>query len=251
MGNLGHSLIMVLLVSLRIVPTLAFSPPFTLIRVPATVRLILCLSLSAWIVSAHPAQTSAIDLEKIGMLSVAMSELMIGLALALALQLAFAALMTVGRTIDLQAGYAFAVIADPTSRSQMPLIGMIFAYAAAAVFFATDGPENLLAIWSVSLEHVPLGAGLGKEALPNLAGYMGSIFVVAFGGGGLVLLVLLMIDFSIALVSRTLPQMNVMFLGFQVKALATLIVLPIALAGSAALFVRMFRFALDTMLELV
>jgi flagellar biosynthetic protein FliR len=60
-----------------------------------------------------------------------------------------------------------------------------------------------------------------------------------------------MIDYAIALVSRTLPQMNVLFLGFQVKALATLVVLPIALAGSAALFLRMFRFALDTMLALV
>ena len=73
---------------------------------------------------------------------------------------------------------------------------------------------------------------------------------MAFGGGGLVLLVLFMIDFGIALVSRTLPQMNVLFLGFQVKALATLVVVPIAIAGSSALFLRMFRFALDTMLRL-
>jgi flagellar biosynthetic protein FliR len=87
--------------------------------------------------------------------------------------------------------------------------------------------------------------------LPILTGYISSIFIMAFGGGGLVLLVLFMIDYAIALVSRTLPQMNVLFLGFQVKALATLVVLPIALAGSAALFLRMFRFALDTMLALV
>jgi flagellar biosynthetic protein FliR len=245
-----HFLVVVLLVSLRIVPTLAFSPPFTLVRIPAIVRVILCLALSAWIVSSHPAQTSAVDVAQFGFLAIAASELMIGLALALALQLAFAALMTAGRVIDLQAGYAFAMIADPSSRTQMPLIGMIFAYAAAAVFFATDGPQNLLAIWSLSVEHLPLGASLGSDALPILTGYIGSIFVMAFGSGGLVLLVLFMIDFAIALVSRTLPQMNVLFLGFQVKALATLVVLPIALAGSAALFLRMFRFALDTMLRL-
>ena len=250
MDDLQHQLIVVLLVSLRIVPTLAFSPPFTLVRVPALVRVALCLALSAWMVASHPTQTSGVDLDRIGLLSIALSELMIGLALALALQLAFAALMTVGRAIDLQAGYAFAVIADPTSRAQMPLIGMIFAYAAAAVFFTTDGPANLLAIWSLSLEHVPLGAAISGDALAIIGGYISSVFILAFGGGGLVLLILFMIDFSIALVSRTLPQMNVMFLGFQVKALATLVVLPIALAGSAALFLRLFRFALDTMLRL-
>jgi len=49
------------------------------------------------------------------------------------------------------------------------------------------------------------------------------------------------------LVSRTLPQMNVLFLGFQVKAIVTLVLLPIAIAGSATLFLRMIRFALETM----
>ncbi|HKC03545.1 MAG TPA: flagellar biosynthetic protein FliR [Sphingomicrobium sp.] len=251
MQDLQHALIVMLLVSLRIVPTLAFSPPFTLMRVPATVRLLLCLALSAWMMSGHPAQTTAIDLERIGYLSVAASELVIGMALALALQLAYAALLTVGRAVDLQAGYAFAMLADPSTRVQTPLIGMLFAYAAAAIFFATNGPADLLAVWSISLDHVPLGAAIGGDALQILAGYLSAVFVMAFGGGGLLLLTLFLIDASIALISRTLPQMNVLFLGFQVKAIATLVLLPIALAGSAALFVRMFRFALDTMLQLV
>jgi flagellar biosynthetic protein FliR len=143
------------------------------------------------------------------------------------------------------------MLADPSSRVQMPLIGMIFGYAAAAVFFATDGPADLLAIWSLSLDHVPVGAAIGSGSLDILGAYVSATFVLAFGGGGLVLLVLFLIDFAIALVSRTLPQMNVLFLGFQVKALATLVALPVALAGSAALYLRMFRFALDTMLRLV
>jgi flagellar biosynthetic protein FliR len=100
--DLQHSLIVVLLVSLRIVPTVGFSPPFTLVRIPALVRLILCLALSAWMVSSHPAETTGVSLDQIGVLSIAVSELLIGLAFALALQLAFATLMTVGRAIDLQ-----------------------------------------------------------------------------------------------------------------------------------------------------
>lgn len=242
-----HNLIVVLLVSLRVVPTLAFSPPFTLVRVPATVRLVLCLALSGWMVAGHPDQTTAVDLDALGYVAVAVSELVIGIALALALQFAFAALLTVGRTIDLQAGYAFAMIADPSSRTQMPLIGMIFAYAAAAVFFSTSAPGDLLAIWSLSLDHLPLGAAISADAVPVLASYIASAFVLAFGGGGLLLLVLLLVDGAIALVSRTLPQMNVLFLGFQVKAIVTLVLLPIAIAGSATLFLRMIRFALETM----
>lgn len=229
----------------------AFSPPFTLVKVPPTVRVMLALSLSAWLVSGHPAETTGVDLERMGLAATAFAELLIGLALALVLQLAFAALMTAGRAIDLQAGYAFAMIADPTSNAQLPLIGMIFAYAAAAIFFATNGPADLLAIWSLSIEHAPLGAALSRDAPAVLAAFLSTALVMAIGGAGLVLLVLFLIDASIALMSRTLPQMNVLFLGFQVKSIATLAILPVALAGSAAMYLRMFRFAFDTMARLV
>jgi flagellar biosynthesis protein FliR len=250
-AHIQQWLIVVLLVSLRIVPTLAFSPPFTLVRVPVIVRVMVCLAFSASMVAAHPAETTGVYGRSGADLALAASELIIGLALAIPLQFAFAALLTAGRAIDLQAGYAFAMIADPSSRTQMPLIGMIFAYAAAAVFFTSDAPADLLSIWSMSLEQAPLGAALDPAAPATLAAYAGAVFVLAFGGGGLVLLVLFMIDAAIALVSRTLPQMNVLFLGFQVKAITTLVILPLALAGSTALFLRLFRFSLETMTRLI
>lgn len=251
MADLHNWLVAVLLVSLRIVPTISFAPPFTLMRIPAVVRLILSLSLSAWIVTGHPEQTTGVDLVARGYFAVLFSELVIGIGLALTLQLAFAALLTVGRTIDLQAGYAFALLADPTTRSQMPLIGMIFAYAAAAIFFATDGPADLLAIWSLSVDKVPLGAVLSSDAPAILSAYMSTVFIMAFGAGGMLLLVLFLLDLTITMMSRTMPQMNVLFLGFQVKAIATLLLLPIVVGGSAALLLRILRFALDTMLELI
>lgn len=239
-----------LLVSLRIVPTLAFAPPFTLMRIPALVRLIVAMALSATMVSAFPGQTTG----RVGdaeLIALATTELSIGIGLALALQLAFAALMTAGRTIDLQAGYAYSLLADPSGRGQLPLIGTIFAYAMAAIFFAAGGADDLLAIWAASLQQLPVGSFLGTNALPNMITYLGGCFLIAFAAGGLILLVLFLIDLAIAFMSRTLPQMNVLFLSFQVKTIATLILLPLALASSASLFLRLVRFALDSSLELV
>jgi flagellar biosynthetic protein FliR len=81
--------------------------------------------------------------------------------------------------------------------------------------------------------------------------YMSAVFVMAFGAAGLVMLVLFVIDLAIAFMSRTLPQMNVLLLGFQVKTLAVLAILPLGVALSAALFLRMLRYALQTAAELV
>ena len=251
MEALTDKAVAALLVSLRIIPALAFSPPFTLIRIPATVRLLLAIGLSVWLVAGHPAQTWQADYRSQGLFLTAAGELVLGIGLALALQLAFAALLTVGRAIDIQAGFGLAMLIDPGTRAQTPLTGPLFVYAAAAIFFATDGPADLLAIWAGSLTQVPLGsAGLTGD-VGALAAYMSAIFVMAFGAAGLLMLVLFLIDLAIAFMSRTLPQMNVLLLGFQVKTLATLMVLPIALALSASLFLRMLRYALQTAAELV
>lgn len=240
-----------LLVSLRIAPTLAFAPPFTLTRVPALVRVSLGLGLAAWLVAGHPDQTSGVVTHAGGLIATAASELMLGITLSLALQLAFGALLTAGRAIDIQAGFGLAVLIDPTTRAQLPLVGMLFSYAAAAIFFATDGPADLLAIWSASIDQVPLGgAGIGAD-IGTLSAYISSVFAMAFGLGGLVMLALFLADAAIAFMSRTLPQMNVMLMGFQVKAIVTLAVLPAAIAVSGALFLRMLRFALETTLQLI
>lgn len=251
MEDLTDQAIAILLVSLRIAPTLAFAPPFTLIRVPATIRVMLGIALAGWLVSSHPATSWQADFWSHGLFLTVIGELLLGIALALSLQLAFAALLTAGRAIDIQAGFGLAVLIDPTTRSQLPLVGTLFAYAAGAVFFATEGPADLLAIWSESLDRVPLGsAGIGGD-VTVLTAYISGVFVMAFGLGGLIMLALFLADIAVAFLSRTLPQMNVMLLGFQVKAIATLAVLPVAIGVSGTLFLRMLRYALETAPRLI
>lgn len=251
MRDLTDQLVAVLLLSLRIAPMLGFAQPFTLLRIPAMIRMMLGVSLAAWLVHANPGATWRMPYWGAGLPMVALGELFLGVALALALQLAFAALLTAGRAIDIQAGFGLAVLVDPTTRAQMPLAGTVFAYAGAAIFFATGGPEDLLAIWSASVEKIPLGsAQLGGDPAP-LIEYMGAVFLMAIGLAGIVLLVLFLLDLIVAFLSRTLPQMNVLLLGFQVKAVATIVTLPIALSFSGALFAQLMRTALEIMPRLV
>jgi flagellar biosynthetic protein FliR len=249
--DLSDQAVATLLVSLRIAPMLGFAQPFTLLRVPATIRLMLSISLAAWLVAANPDETWRQDFWAAGLPVVALTELFLGIALALALQLAFAALLTAGRAIDIQAGFGLAMLVDPTTRTQLPLAGTLFAYAAAAVFFAIGGPHDLLAIWAASVEQVPLGAAVIRSDPAVLMEYCSAVFLMAIGLAGLVLLVLFLLDLAIAFLSRTLPQMNVLLLGFQVKAIATLATLPMAIALSGGLFAQLMRYAIETMPRLI
>lgn len=244
MTPLVSSIVATLLISLRIGPALAFAPPFTLLRIPVTVRIALSLALSAWLVATLPGLTTD-RVTELGFVQTVIVELLLGAALALGLQLAFAAILVAGRTIDIQAGFGLALLADPTLRSQMPLIGTLFAYGAGAVFFAVGGANDLLFVWKESVERVPLGAFAGLIEIGTLLSYISAVFVMALGLAGLVLLTLFLIDLSVAFISRTLPQMNVLLLGFQVKTLAILIVLPLVFTVSGTLFFRLVRVALE------
>lgn len=245
----ADQIIAMVLISLRIGPSLAFAPPFTYLRAPAIIRVLLSFGLSAWIAQAHTLQLPT-AMSDGWLLQAFASELLLGVALTLALQLAFAAMLMAGRTIDFQAGFSFALLADPTLRTQMPLVGTLFAYAAGMIFFTTNGPADMLAIWSTSIERVPLGQFAATADASALLSYISTVFVMATGLAGIVLLALFLVDLAIAFMSRTLPQMNVLVLGFQVKTITLLATLPLVFSLSSALFLRIVRLAIDTTLAL-
>jgi flagellar biosynthetic protein FliR len=234
-----------LLVALRIAPCLAYGGPFTLLRIPVTIRMLLALSLALWLVSARGDATTAVVRSGASMVTLAFGELLVGIGIALCLQLAFAGILWAGRATDFQAGFGLAVLADPATQTEMPLAGTVFAYGAAAVFFTMGGAHDLLALWAASYDALPMGHGVLMGDMRALSALMGTLFAMGIGLFGVVMLVLFLLDLAIAFMSRTLPQMNVLVLGFQVKAMAMLVTLPIALALAGGLFVRILRTALE------
>lgn len=246
MEDLAARLAAALLTSLRIAPALAFGGPFALLRVPPVVRVLLAMSLAMWLVAGRPDATTAVVKAGYPIPGLAAGELFIGLAVALSLQLAFAAILWAGRAIDIQAGFGLAMIADPATQAQMPLAGTVFAYAAALIFFTMGGAHDLLALWAATLDFMPMGHVIYGGSAGALFGLIASLFAMGLGLVGVVLLALFLLDLAIAFMSRTLPQMNVLLLGFQVKSMAMLVTLPVALALSAGILLRMLRLALES-----
>lgn len=251
MQDLALTFNAILLLSLRIAPVFAFAQPFTLMRVPPLIRMLLGVGLALALVGGRPEATVERLAGGASFVSVGAGELMIGVAIALAMQVAFGAILWAGRALDIQAGYGLAMVADPTTQAQMPLAGTVFAYVAAALFFSSGGMLDLLALWALSLDQIPMNsAGIGVD-IPGLLTLLGSAFVLSIALVALVMLVIFLLDLTIAFMSRTLPQMNVLLLGFQVKAMATMAVLPIAVAVSGAVSLRIIRLALESAPRLI
>lgn len=240
-----------LLLSLRITPVFLLAPPFTLIRAPRIIVALMGLGLSAILVSALP-DVARVETVSIGSLVIGgMRELFMGMVPVVVLQLMFGALYLAGRTIDIQAGFGLALLIDPTTRGQTPLIGTLFAYVAGATFFAMNGHHDLLKFFVASLELVPLGAANRFAGIGQVTAYAFVITLIAIGVGGAAMLALFLTDIMIAMLSRTVPQMNALLLGIQVKAILVLVVMPISFGVSGALFAQLVANALRAMPRLL
>jgi flagellar biosynthesis protein FliR len=248
---LAHWITSCLLLGLRIAPVFAFAPPFNLVQIPMLFRVLLGLGISVCLVAAFPQATALADYGLYNLCLAAVREAMLGTMFVLAFQLAFGALYLAGRTIDIQAGYGLALLIDPATRSQTPLVGTLFAYAAAAVFYSFDGHIQLLRILAASLDAIPLGSWVLPASIDRVAAFAGIVFVAAFGVAGAAILAMFLIDLSIAMLSRTVPQMNVLILGFQVKTIVLLLVLPLCFGMGGALLARMMAQTLQSIPRLL
>lgn len=240
-----------ILLSFRIAPVFLFAPPFTLTRTPRLFTALMSLGLAAALVSALPTTALLRDVSVDALVMGALRELFLGLVPVVVLQVLFGALNVTGRTIDIQAGFGLAMQIDPTTRTQLPLAGTIFGYAAAATFFAVGGHLQLLRFFAASLQAVPLTAEHHNHALQPLLGYVSAVSLAAVGVGGAAITALFLCDIVVAALSRTVPQMNALLIGIQVKAAAMLVTVPIALGLSGALLVRLIASALEVMPRLL
>jgi hypothetical protein len=156
MENLSDTVLAIMLVTLRLGPSIAFAPPFTLFRIPVTIRVFLSIGLSIWLVAARPDQLARVA-EADGIALLVFGELLVGVSLALGLQLAFASILWAGRALDIQAGFGLALLADPTTNARIPLAGTILSYGAGMIFFTIGGHYDLIALWAASFDALPIG----------------------------------------------------------------------------------------------
>ena len=244
-------IVAVLLVGLRVMPVFALAPPFTLAGLPLALRVAMGLALCGFIVAGRPELATVGQMALGAVVETAARELFLGLVFVLALQLVFGALDFAGRTIDIQAGFGLATVVDPATQNNAPLIGTLFVYAFAAVFFAMGGQEDLLRIAAASFDTIPIGHATAPVGLAHLGAFTGAVFTLAMGMAGGAVLCLFVTDMIIAALTRTAPQLNAMVLGFQVKTLVLFLTLPVTFAFAGSILVRLARIALEALPELL
>jgi len=221
-------LITTLLVSVRLGVVLVATPILSTLGLPRRVRLLVVLALAATLTAGMGTDVSWAQRDPAALVLAVVNEVLLGSVLAFAVLAAFAAVQFAGRIMDIQLGFGVAGMIDPATRNHAPLLGTILNLAALLTFFLVGGHRLILRGLAFSFERVAPGAGLGSVPAAAVIEQFGTVFLYGLVLASPVMTVVLLVDMAMAMMARTLPQLNVFIVGLPLKILVGLTVLAIS-----------------------
>lgn len=220
--------------SLRAGGALALLPALGGQGIPVQVRVGLAAVVGAFLLAGPAPPSPPSDLLSLGGLLAVAGELLIGLAIALALHAAFAAALVAGEWIAQSMGLGFAMVVNPTA-GPMSVLGALFILLTWGLFLAAGGHLLVVEVLVESYRAMPSAAALIEpERLSVIVGWggfaMASGLVAALPLGG----ALLLVNIVIAVAAKSAPQLNLFAVGFPLMLAGGIVGLPLALPGIAA-----------------
>jgi flagellar biosynthetic protein FliR len=234
-------IVTILLSSLRVGAVFVLTPLMTFSRTPANFRILFVVALSALLIAGSLSPVGAAPMLLPELLAAAVGELLCGAVLAFGLLTGFAAFQLAGRLLDLQLGFGVAALIDPTTRTQVPLLGTLLFMAAVIAFFAIDGHHMVIRALAYSFQRFPPGSAPSALDGAAIVAQFGAMFSFAAAIAAPVVLVLLLVDTALAVMARTMPQMNVFFLSLPLKILVGLLILVLSVRYMGPVTLRIFE----------
>lgn len=246
----SHQFLIFVLVLTRLSGVLMLMPVLGAKAIPMRIRGLLAVGLTMIIA---PTQWH-VPLPEIGSLMqlVVMvgREALIGLSIGLATAILFAGVQLAGQVVSQTAGVSLADVLDPSFESSVSAVTQLMDMLTMAVFVCMGGHRQVFAALLDTFRWTPAGAATFPEGVvAALTDITSQSFAAGFRAGAPCLLALLLAVLITAIVSRTLPQLNVLVLGFNLNAAVLIGGLAVSLGATAWVFQEEFASVLAAVSE--
>ncbi|VAX03936.1 Flagellar biosynthesis protein FliR [hydrothermal vent metagenome] len=204
----------------RVAALVTAAPVFGARTVPMRIKLVFALMITFVIMPVLPAPPAVDPLSGEAVL-ITLNQILIGVAMGLALRLIFAMFVLGGQIIAYQMGLGFATMVDPTSGTTVPVISQFYVIMLTLIFFALDGHLVFIDVVAESFRTLPIGMqGLSRDGMWQLAVWGGNMYAGAVQIALPAIASLLLINLTFGIVTRSAPQFNIFSLGFPIAILA-------------------------------
>jgi len=177
------------------------------------------------------------------------SEVLVGACLGIGIEILFSGLYLAGQLIGRSSGELLAEAYDAASDENMPLHSQFLWLLATTVFFALGGHRAVTVGVLDTLEAIPPGsASIPTDLGDVFLALLTQSFSLGIRAAAPVVAALLMATLVVGLIGRTVPQLNIMALGFGLNSMLTYAVLAISLGAAVWVFQSEVQATLEAVL---
>ena len=175
-----------------------------------------------------------------------LSEVTTGIILGLIINIIFDVISMAGNWIDVHIGLSMLSMMDPNTEQQVTVNGKLLNYVSLVMFFIVDGHHILIKSLIESVSLVPVGKTIVyQDSMVALIEIISEYFLIGLKIAIPIVLIIILTDICMGLISRVVPQINVMILGMPVKMFVGLLTVGIALPIMLKIIIGIFSYIPD------
>jgi flagellar biosynthesis protein FliR len=225
----GQSVTAFFLVLGRVSPLFVLAPLFSAKQIPGQVKGIVGVALAIGLtgIAMHGQSIPTQPLQVAGLMVV---NILVGLLFAYAIAALMWAVQTAGGFADIVSGFSFGATVDPVNGNPGGTFAELYGLIGVMLFIAIGGDAWMLRGIARTFTLIPLTKAPQLGSLANAAEMsFSSIFTSALEVAAPVIMALLITDVAFGMVSRVVPQMNVLSVAFPLKVGVSLVVVAATL----------------------
>ncbi len=178
------------------------------------------------------------------------SEVVIGLCLGLGLMILFSGIQLAGELIGRMGGLMLSDVFDPSMGASVPLLSRLLFLLATAVFVLIGGHRMVMAGLLDTFQAIPLGScAVPVSMTATFVELASQSFALGLRAAMPAVTALLLALLVMGLISRTMPQLNILAVGFGLNAILTFGVLFLSVGAAVWVFQERVAPTLETLLD--
>ena len=172
-------------------------------------------------------------------------ELAIGFAIGYLASLPLVGMQIGGHIMGQQMGMALAKDVNPESGAESAVVGEFFFMLALVIFIIMGGHHAMFATVVGSYDHVPLGGFNQFGSLVTvMVGLLAATFELAVRISAPIVCLMFLLSFTLGFIARTVPQMNILSVGFAIRILAGASCMMVLFATTSQTYVDVLMFSM-------
>ncbi len=239
-----------LLLFIRIASFLSFLPFFNYQTIPMSIKSAFAFWLSILIFPFAPKIT--FDITFLNLIIAILNEVAFAFFVGAALNLIFDILRFVGEQISFVMGFTMASIMDPNSGVQSTIVSQFIVWIAILTFFTFNGDHLEILFLIKTISSLPFGAFFNYDNVYEyFLTYMYKYFLLGITLAFPIIAISLFSDIIFGMIMKTMPQFNLLVVGFPIKITAVFAVLIVILASMMKIFSIEFIRAINSILSFI